>query len=907
MKGKNNIFNIEANYHFFESFLLFLEKKFPEDFDNLQILLPNRRSCREFKQLLLQKTSAGVIPQIKAISDISYEDFFQFLPQDAARQAIDELSDIKTLDDLSYLFFLSEKIQNQTIFGELNFEQSFKVAIALKELFDEIEREEIDLTKLIEIDDSNLAKHRQITLQFLTEFSIHVKNLLLKENILSPSAYQNLVISRFTECLKNHRLKSPLIIAGSTGSVGFSKKLIQEISEHEKGFVVLNNFKKEKSPKENHPQFLLNRLAESLKCQEVEDISNSKFTLSCNDRQELISLMMLPFEEVIKWQNVKSETIAKDLEENFLLIEAKNNIEEAKVIAQILQKNIGKKAAVIINDEDFINLLKLELERLNIEFNDSRSQKIFNSKLINFLTLILELIEGDFNSHALLSLFKHPLCKIDSKIIAEFEINILRKSRCEKGLKGLQKSLKNNDLLEGFFNEFLAKIPQNLTSESLIKIAENLSEKTWLNLIAHEEAGEEIFTIFEKLKQQDYQIKTVNDLKVILSQISYFSKTDAISKIQILSPIEARLLNFDLVIVTSLNEGIFPQVGSENWLGKKIKKDLGIDKALQKIGQNAHDFCCYLSNTKIILSRSQNRSGTALIESPFLIKFKTIAQKFGAEINRGKEFFKIISDENNVANLVVNVASPKPALDLRPNRFSITEISKLQTNPYFIYCKKILKLRELDKIDYEAGHAEFGSFVHEALEEFIKDPKSVNFAEIFDRCFIAEDAKLTWWPKFEKIFANFLEQNAQFADCKNLVEEVVEARIGNILLRGKVDRIIIDGDDAGIFDYKTGTIPEAKKLVSGLEPQLTIAALILIEEQLKSYDISSLNYWKLSSSSEGGIKKLFKDKEEIKILTAATKQGLEKLFSYFENEESGYLATGNLAFDEYQHLARIDE
>jgi len=905
MKDNNNIFNIEANYHFFESFFLWLEEKFSGELQAAQIFLPNRRSCRELKELFLKKNITGALPQIKAISDISFEDFFQFLPSDSAKAIIDEISIIKVLDDVDYLFFLSEKIRQREVFGKLNFEQSFKTAVSLKGLFDEIEREEADIATLI-----NLAAHRQITLEFLNDFSIHVKNSLIKENILSISSYQNFIVKRFIQCLQDHQLKSPIIIAGSTGSIVSSRKLIKAISAQEKGFVILHDFKKQKSPKENHPQFLLDQLTKFIDCNSVVKITHDNFKISSNIRQNLIALMMLPFEESIKWQNIVAEIdvkkAAQDLEENFTLIEANSDIVEAKLIALTLQKNSQKKSAVIVNNGDFANLLKLELERLGLEFNDSRSLDIFNSKLINFLILILELIESDFNSHILLSLFKHPLCKIDdAAIIQDFEINILRKERSESGLNGLKNTLKNNQVLQEFFNGFLAKIKFESDINSLIKNVENLTHKTWSELLNQQEAQEEIFYLFEKLKKQNYTPNSASDFKTILSQISYFGKSNSHAKIQILSPIEARLLNFDFIVISSLNEGLFPQIESENWLGKKIKKDLGVEKSLQKIGQNAHDFCNYLSNKSVVLSYCKSRNGAALIESPFLLKFKTIAKKLDAKINNGDEFFKRLAAENNIPQLEISVANPKPAKDLRPQRFSITEISKLISNPYFIYCKKILQLKELDKIDYEAGYAEFGSFIHKALEEFIKNPKTDNFAEIFAEYFTAKEAHLIWWPKFQRIFSDFLDKNSQFQDSKNQVEEAVETRIGNILIRGKIDRMIFnEANEVEIFDYKTGTIAEKKDVISGLEPQLTIAALILLEKQLQ---ISSLNYWKLSPTSEGEIKKISKDKEEVEILIAAAESGLKKLFSYFESEENGYLATDNLSYDEYQHLARLND
>lgn len=85
MKDKNNIFNIEANYNFFAALLLFLQENYQENFDKLCILLPNRRSCREFKKILAKKNIIK-IPQVKAILDISFEDFFQFLPDESVKK-----------------------------------------------------------------------------------------------------------------------------------------------------------------------------------------------------------------------------------------------------------------------------------------------------------------------------------------------------------------------------------------------------------------------------------------------------------------------------------------------------------------------------------------------------------------------------------------------------------------------------------------------------------------------------------------------------------------------------------------------------------------------------------------------------------------------------------------------------
>lgn len=872
-----NIFNIPANYHFLETLACWLEERFGKELAEVRILLPNRRSCRELRQIFIQKNHCGFLPKIKALSDLSYEDFSDFKQPDI----IDEILEIKVLDGIDQLLFLTKEIQKQQVFGEMNFEHSFKIALRLKDLFEDIEREQIDAKKLHDIDDVDLSQHRQITLGFIKNFYAQLKNSLLKENILFAATAQNFLIQKFTKCLKSKNLTTPLVIAGSTGSMVASKNLIKEISEIENGFVILQAVWPGNFEQENHPQFFLNQLVKFLGTTPKE-IRNQNFKISDEARQNMLSALMMESEEAIKWQKIELDFDAK----NFQIIEAKSEIEEAEVIAKILSAE--KKSALITNNKNLSNLVKLELQRIGINFNDARNLDVFDSPLINFLLLILELRETDFSSSTLLALLKHPLCfySKDPEIIAEFEVKILRQDRANPGLDGILKKLDSEPELKKFFADFLKNLDTNL-----LKIAENLSKKTWDELLKTEPAQKEIREFFNKIPTPN----SVTEFKLLLTQVSYFEISETVAPIQILSTIEARLLNFDLVIVASLNEGDFPEIESENWLGKKIKKDLGIDHALKKIGQNAQDFCNYLSNKSVVLTRSQSRSGVSLIESPFLLKFKTLCQKSKINLNRGEEILLELRKNNFSQHRPINIAKPQS----HPQKFSITEISELISDPYAIYAKKILQLRELQKIDYEPSYPEFGSFIHKALEEFVKNSKTQNFEQIFEKYFLSKEAKLIWWPKFERIFSDFIKANSQFSELQTEVEKPVKTEIGTISINGKIDRIVFDSTKkAQIFDYKTGQSPSKKDVIFGIEPQLTIAALAIAHD----FEVNSLNYWKLSYSKEGEIQNISKDAVEIEKLIAATKLGLERLFTYFA--ENPYYVTKESLVGRYKNLAR---
>lgn len=923
MPDKTNIFNIPANYHFFESLLFFIKKNFAENSSNLKILLPNQRSCRELKKLFLQKNSHFFLPQIKAISDLSFEDFFEFLPKEKTQKAINELLEIKTLSPNEASFFLSEELKKISFFSHLDFEQNFRIALSLKSLFEEIEREKIDVTKLEEIDDANLAKHRQLTLELIKDFYTSSKNSLLRKNILLPAAYQNFVIKKFCELAGEEDFKQPIIIAGSTGSMLASRNLIKEISKNKNGYVILFGKNDEDFLEENHPQFFLNSLLKFLEIDKnsVENLCEEKFRQSPQDRQTLLATLSLPAAQTIKWQNKKLEIAANSVK-NIQIIESQNLVQEARTLVLALKENFTKTktAAVISNNDELLNLVNLGLKAEALPFNDSRNLGIFDSRLVNFLLLIAEFWESDFDSSNLLALLKSPLCAefYEQKTLSEFEIKILRQDRSESGLRGILTKISGGEKLENFFKDFVKKVTHAAASDlashimHLIQTAENLSQKTWLELLKNEPAQQEIFTCFEELKLQKVPLKKEKlseVLKLVLSQISYFEESNAAAPIQLLSTIEARLLNFDLVIIASLNEGDFPTIPEENWLGKKIKHDLGIEHSLKKIGQNFYDFCNYLSNQSVIISRSTSNNGAHLIESPFLLKLKTLCKKLQIEL----QISTPIQPQNLVQAAVVKSTNPKPKKEFRPKKFSITEISKLLADPYAIYAQKILHLKNLDEIDFEPSYAQFGSFVHKALEEFIKTEKTKNFLEnsqkIFAEFFLSKEAQLTWWPKFVNIFSDFEQKNSQFSALRNYAEIPVKLPLGEFLISGKIDRVILDETNrAEIFDYKTGEPPAKIKVTDGNEPQLTIAALALLEGiieekiNLKVGEISSLNYWKVSATKEGEIKKICEKTEEIKILLSAAKSGLERLLNYFDDENIGYISTGKNK--DFWHLSR---
>lgn len=847
----SNILNVPSNYYFLASVAHWLRTKFAHDLSEVTILLPSKRACRELKSILPKA-------RIVAISDFS--------------------SRYKVLSGIDQILFLADQVQKQSVFGENNFEQAFKIAIKLRDLFEDLERERVDLTRFYEIDDSNLSQHRLVTLDFIKSFYAKIKNSLIKEGIYFSAAAQNLAINDFLNSLN---FDQKIVVAGSTGSITAGRDLIRKISSMPNGYVILQDAWSGEFEAENHPQYLLSNLKKIIG-QKVTDLTFEEFKISDEPRKNMVYELMVESEKSNEWVDKKIDFDSQ----NIRLFELKNEIEEAEVIADILIKE-AQNSALIINNKNIAKLVKLRLRSASISFNDSRALDVFDSPLINFLTLIVALKSNNFDSYDLLALLKSPFCTSSKtpEIIAEFEIKILRQDRICQGLEGINHKLKLHPELQSFFDQLVSCLDQ-----SIVKTAENLSGKTWSELLESEPAKKEIGEFFEGIEQRGFQPKSLEEFKMMLSQICYFDEFNAEAKIQILSRIEARLLNFDLVIISSMNEGDFPEIESDGWLGKKIKKDLGIENSQKKAGQCAFDFCNYLGNKNIVLTRSMTRSGTILLESPFLAKFKLLA---------GNSVLKIEQNFSKKDSLNFDLPiqeSPKPPISARPKSFSLTEISKLISDPYSIYAKKILNLRKLDEIDYEPSYREFGSFVHKALEV------RSGYFEIFKSFFKSSDAELIWWPKFEKLIGEFEKIDRDFSDLKSTNEKLIKLQIGSVMISGRVDRILFRSEnEAEIFDYKTGEVPTKKSVFALEEPQLILAAMA-VAENLK---VSALKYWKLSISSDKAITVISEDSEEIEDLMLATRKMLEEIFSNYQDQEQAYEITEESKEGDYLGLIRV--
>lgn len=921
-----NIYNIPSNYHFINSLSHFVINNFNYNFSELKIFLPNQRLLRKFRESL-DKSMVVEVNQIKikAISELSINDFYDFLPNKLIENIIHEINQIKILNKIDAIFFILKEISSQEKLKEItknpSFAKKYKIAKNIFEIINEIHLNQVDLSKVLALqNNSDYAFDEQLTVDFFVNFFLDIQKKLALKNLMLPTQYHNFLIQKYVEILEKSEtlnIKQNLIIAGSTGSIKSSQQLIKAIKNYKFGrvfFYGFNHFSDLNLNKiaEIHPQFYLTKLIEFLEIdsKEIQNYKQTQFQSSIDSRVDF-------FNKIYHFDNKNiikiDEVLTKDLTNNVELFEAQNQMIEAKFIAKICQensKNSNIKIGVIVNNQNLKLILKNFLKQYKILFNDTSSQDSSSLELLNFARLIFVNKFEEFNSHNFLSLLKHSIFKknFDLNLIHNFEIDILRQERTDLGLEGLFSKIKNSKY-QIFIEDIYNNLPKTKNLKSLIKSIEYFADENFNNLLNKSKAGNEIADFLRNLQKifgADFVFENLEDLNILFGEIAYFEKNDKNAKIEILTPIEARNLSFDIIIVSSLNQDDFPSSPSHDWIGTKIKKELEIYKVLQKIGQNNFDFCNYLANSKIILTNSQSSMGKELVESIFLTKLQTHLLKNQITLNKtnfyNSKFFNI--DKNR--KFFLQYPSINVEKKFLPVKYSATDIGDLIENSYAIYIKKILKLEPLKIIDYQTSVAEFGSFVHKALELYVNDNNFANFEKIFAEYFTSKFAKITWFPKFSKIFGNFLSENSAFKNSKNLTELPISFFVNDVKISGKIDRIIINDNEVKIIDYKTGEPPTNPQVIAGKKPQLIIYAYGLLKTLNQSQYIGEIIFWKLKINDYKP-KSVLNKQDEIDLVLEVCEKQLQKIFDFYMSDKNYFFATNNIENDYFQNLTRIQE
>jgi len=636
--------------------------------------------------------------------------------------------------------------------------------------------------------------------------------------------------------------------------------------------------------------------------------------------------------------------------------------QEAVTIALLLRRKLetpGATATFVTPDRELARRVAVELRRWGIEIDDSAGLPLNRTPPGAFLRLVLELAASRLAPVPLLAALKHPLAAggldpaVFRRLARRLEKEILG-PRPAPGFAGLRAALRDQDTgLHRFvdrLNACLGRLPDLLEAGAVplarlviphIEAAERLaasateagSKRLWAG-----EAGENAARFCHEL------IEAARDFPP-LSGRDYPALFEALGAGMVVRPafgrhprlaiwglVEARLQQADLLVLGGLNEGSWPGSAEHDpWMSRPMRREFRIAVPERSVGIAAHDFVQAFGAPEVALTRAARQDGVPTVPSRWLLRLDTVLRAAGLGHALGPdETVKAAAEQIDEPEHYrpLPPASPRPPLEARPRRLSVTQIEIWLRDPYAIYARHILELKPLDELDADPGRADLGIAIHDALDEFVhRYPRELpveaeaellgigraHFGPILSR----PGAWAFWWPRFERITRWLVaEERAHRSGVVESISEsegslTVPAPGGPFTLTAKADRI--DRLAAGGFllvDYKTGSLPSKKEISAGFAPQLPLEGAILRDGSFASAAgiPTALEYWRLSGGVPVGERRPIGDDDPNNLIQSVLDR-VRALIERFDNPETPYLAEPvprwAPRFSDYRHLERV--
>ena len=891
------------------------------DVEDWTVYLPTRRACMAFQDALHENCGQGAIlmPKILPLGEVDPLELDLKGSMDAPLSS--------PLSQSHRLILLTELLTKFSYTGHaLSFEQRLAVAESLVQVIDRFRKENIPLHTLTGL--ANMAKgaeHFEQIKVLLSVIGDHWDDILAEQNGLDPTEWQQRMMKAQAEDLR--RSPRPVIVAGSLGSVIATKALMKTVMGLPQGALILPGLMRGRDQEQfsaKHPQYFLYRLLRylNIKSEEVLPLGG----LKDSTERSFLSL----FEPTNDASLNRSSSIT--------YIKAEDQREEGEIIALMIREEIqkGKKKIFCVSpSSELLSYVATALSKWNLDLSPPSLSSLKTSVLGQFFHLISYLCSGAPTYAHLQSFFLHPYSTKET-LWKEIESTIFTDSMgCFSFKQFWQIYHKKEDELENAadIKEFLEKLNFLIARkknkvlmkefleevEDLILWVTGLPLPVFLDQVTEESSAP--FRVFwdDLLKMPSTAKIMRRDIpKIVLKFLSNTSKPMPFMGgiVQLLTPIEARFMRGDFVILGGMNESIWPKESHvDPFFTKAIQEKVGLLPSDHSIGQSAHDFIFQLGNPSVVLTYAVRVKGSPALPSEFLSYLKIFLSKKGLPFSEKKETLDLWRLLKKLPKKrVATPPCPRLGLSAFPSRISVTDVMRLQRDPYSFYARHILKLKPFQLPTVQDPLRHMGIFIHALLEEAKKNPTTLNKRSqtLFEVFFGAPEEHAFLWGKVGAVLEWFKNQPFQ----KNSTVEVwgeLKLNISGkeIILFAKADRIDWTGSAAVLIDYKTGQVPSEASIRKGEAPQLSLEALILkkgnVEGVPSTINPTSIEHWKVPlAAGKGSIERYSGD---LDLLIQETEEGLSDLITHYMNQNTAYLSHpyGQKREGDYDHLSRLKE
>lgn len=708
-------------------------------------------------------------------------------------------------------------------------------------------------------------------------------------------------------------------------------------------------------------------------------------------RQRLLNEALRPAEATDDWRALigslradafrerSADPIAEGLE-GLSVITVRAEEDAAAALALMMRETLetpGRTCALVTPDLALGRRVAARLERWGVAADNSSGQPLSRMPAGRLVDLAVRFMARPLDPHALLGLLKHPQVRLDlegvdpAMAIGALEEHALRgprlrdwsrarrkllqaaeprddgRPRSERAIERAAAAGRLLDRLEALSAAagaaFADAAPLDTAARALTGLIEALAgPDAWAG--PDGEAAAALLTGLIEGGASLGDVSCADFAELVHSLLTEETvRTGGASqpRLRILGAIEARLVRADRMILAGLEEGIWPNAApTDPFLSRPMRKALGLPPPERRLGQTAQDFVQAACADEAVLVHSERRGGQPAVKSRWLWRLEMLTRGANSDATPvALERPLVQLDQARALDAPARATpdyarrpAPRPPVERRPRELPVTGVERWVRDPYAIYARYVLNLRQMDRPGQSAEALARGNAVHKAVErltlswpEVLPDDcadqlEHLLLEELGEHGF--EDAAMAREAPLARNCARWLsdweaERRARGVEIRveEKVEMLIPAPAGPFRLTAKADRIELSSTGAAVLDFKTGQIPSPKQVKSGFSPQLTLTGTILAHEGLSDtgpVQPEELTYVRVVGRKVPGQAAVRALGEDAVALSEAALDGLKTRIARFDDPDTPYLSWVAPQFmgsfgGNYDHLARVWE
>jgi hypothetical protein len=541
-------------------------------------------------------------------------------------------------------------------------------------------------------------------------------------------------------------------------------------------------------------------------------------------------------------------------EKQIEIISVGKNTTQAKLAVQLasslFEKNANESTVIALGDESLLHPTLSALPPKELPWNITMGYPLKRSTYAEFFHTLFNLLEYDEDSGYPLLLVKElmHIVYIDSildqkgskikAILKDFEqsnrLFIASKTLTQGGetQKIIFSPFKNISI----FLERMVQLTNAIQEYYLVKDDDPLQ-------LHYSACFRDLWEQIVKLHETRPFMSTLNDVKMVfdllLEKETLDFSGDALSKLQIMGLLETRLLDFDNVIITHVNEGIIPFGKTPaSLIPFDVKKKFEMNTFIEQDHLYAYHFFRLLQRSKkvYLLYNSTPEGLFSGEKSRFLIQLEYF-QSLNHKLTFKQVELSVEKEPISIQQAYKTNAVLEQLDSIAEEGFSPSSLTQYIRNPYQFYEERMLKIKPLKTIEANLSAMDKGTIMHQVLEVLYLPFLNVSLVEDdfnqmleqlpivlkqnFDSLYKNDDLRtgknFIIYNVIEKILKSFLIQERLLVSQGNtLIIKALEHEFSTpvwieniqkrIVFKGTVDRIDTLNGVLRIVDYKTGNV-----------------------------------------------------------------------------------------------------